>query len=83
MFIAIQKAICIVLTAIAIFVGGVFGINDGTTVEEYEARVDSLQFFENTRKTAIPQTSVYNTILTHLTGEKTDGKEKKSNSYRL
>lgn len=78
MFIAIQKAICIVLTAIAIFVGGVFRINDGTTVEEYETRVDSLEFFENTRETAIPQTSVYNTVLTHLSGEKTDGKDKKA-----
>ena len=47
------------------------------TVKNYEKRIDSVDIYENTLQTAVPQTQVYEIIKAHLTSPLPEGKTKK------
>ena len=47
------------------------------TVANYEKRISTIDIYDNTLETAVPQTQVYNIILSHLTSALPEGKTEK------
>ncbi len=54
--------------------GVIGGLNNFDTISKYEDNVASVEVYENTIETAVPQTEIYNIIKDHFTSELPAGK---------
>ncbi|MCQ2480209.1 MAG: alkaline phosphatase family protein [Clostridia bacterium] len=77
MSLQIQKIVIWIVTAFLFISGNFIGVNHFDTTKDYIAAVDSLDFLENTRETAIGQVQIYDIITNHLNSELPAGKTEK------
>ena len=74
MFAAIQGALITFLSFFMMLYGMVLGVNFNDTQTAYLKNVNSVDLYENTIDTAIPQTEIYNIISEHFTSALPEGK---------
>ncbi len=77
MFLGIQSAIASVITFFMMLYGLIGGINFNDSVRNYKANVNSVDLYENTLETAVPQTDIYGMIKAHFEAELPEGKTEK------
>lgn len=60
------------------FIGGLFtGVTTNDFISKYKANVKSVEYYENTFDTALPQTDIYGLVTEHFTSELPEGKTEK------
>lgn len=77
MFLFLQKAICVIVSFFMMIFGSILGTNFKDKPKAYVATIESIECYENTLDTAIPQTEIYNIINNHLNAPLADGKTEK------
>ena len=77
MFLCIQKIICVICSFFMMIGGMIAGTNWGDKPKAYVETVESVECYENTLETAIPQTEIYNIISDHFSSPLAEGKTEK------
>ena len=77
MLLFIKRIISVILTFGMMLYGVVIGANNWDTVSKYEKNVKSVDIYENTMETAVPQTEIYNLINNHFKSALPEGKTEK------
>ena len=74
MILFFKRIISVILTFGMMLYGVVIGANNFDTVHKYEKNVESVEIYENTMDTAVPQTEIYNILKNHFTSALPEGK---------
>lgn len=74
MILFFKRVISVILTFGMMLYGVVIGANNFDTVHKYEKNVESVEIYENTMDTAVPQTEIYNILKNHFTSALPEGK---------
>lgn len=77
MFLIFQRIISVIVTAAMFLFGNCTFMNHWDTTKSYNEAVNSLDFFENTRETAIGQVQMYDIISNHFNSALPEGKTAK------
>ena len=77
MFLCIQKIICVICSFFMMIGGMIAGTNWDDKPKAYVETVESVECYENTLETAIPQTEIYNIISDHFSSPLAEGKTEK------
>lgn len=72
------KRIYIMLVTLSMFVtGNIRGVNHVDLTANYIKAIESVEFFENTIETAVPQTDIYKIVNAHFSAPLPEGKKEK------
>lgn len=77
MLLFFQKIICVICSFFMMLYGSIAGINFNDKTKTYTKTVNSVECYENTLDTAIPQTELYNIINEHISSPLAEGKTEK------